>query len=278
MTNDLNAPLCDIRKPRADVRATAKYILSFGSCRSLLTFGGLLAAVSLALPYLIALLVLSFMPQAYLYDNTSNYVASLVLLAITVTGIPFTFSPVYFGLYRVLLRASECGEATKEDLFFAFKDGKTYLRSVGVFFHSFGIIYGMYLLIGFTQIIALCASFVQNEYIVALLWILAESLILIYILFGIIYTAIMRKRISLLVPLLIHRTDLSFLTCKRIVYASKREVYVSWLRGDLVKCFFWNLLSLFTVGILQIIYVGPDMMSKKVALYKESILWLDDNS
>ena len=34
----------------------------------------------------------------------------------------------------------------------------------------------------------------------------------------------------------------------------------------------------YIVGILQIIYVGPDMMSKKVALYKESILWLDDNS
>ncbi len=277
MTNNFNASLCEIRRPRSSVRAAAKYILSLKDSRPLITFGGLIGAASLALPYLVAMLIASFLPQTYLYDNISAYTASIVILLITLALIPFTFSPIYFGIYRVLLKATKGESVRREDLFYAFTDRDTYLRSVVVFFHSFGIIYGMYVMTGFVQAMGLFASLLPNEYVQGLIWLAAESLIMIYILFGVIYTALMRKYKFLLIPMLIDRTDLSFRTCKKIVYASKREVYTDQLRFDLTKCFFWNLLSVFTVGILQIIFVGPDMISKKVALYSESVLWLNDN-
>lgn len=262
--NQTNSPTL-IRKTYFNVKRDAKKLLASGNCRPMLLAGILLGAAAVGASIFLAFAVTLSSPSLSKEENA--FFAEAIMYVVPTFFVTFFFPPIYCGLYNVALKNANEERASMSDLFKFCTSPALYKRSIRIFLSSFWFLLVLLLLRGAVfAAVALVQRYTPALYDSVMN--LCTSLIFSYTIIGMSVYTTMRKFRYITIPMAIERTDLSWKECSK---ASRGAGYLSfrmYLPGDTVITYAVIFLSVFTVGILYILYAAPMAVAKKTAYYK----------
>lgn len=253
----------------ADLRSDSKYFLSKKNVRATLLAGYSLGAFMIISVMLVAYAIIFTTP---LKNDEYALHGNVIIYASIWLGIFLLLPGIYCGMYDVLLKASLGVKSTRNDLFRYYMTPRMFFRSIGIFTRSNWFLLGVGCMLVITGIGSILAGNIQNETLRTGVEEIFGSIFLLYLTAGFLIWGILRKRVFIFLPYAVENPQVPLKQC----YAVSKRMNTAFFRksfpNDFPCTFFWLLLSLFTVGILFVLHVGPIMMSKKVNYYRSCMV------
>jgi len=266
MTNNYNnnKPIL-AKKTYRNIKKEAKRVLASENCRATLIGGSVIGTAFVGISMFLATSLLVSSPT--LMNDSKGFLSLGILLFVSAFFILFFFSPIYCGMYNVALKAFDETPPETADLFRFYMSPRLYRRSIRIFLSSFWFIYVFILLSGAVYFTLGLVDLYLPSYLLSFSEVLG-SLQISYVLFASIPFFAIRKSRYLYIPMAVENTEISLRECS---LESKRINHISfrmYLPGDTSISLLLTIASVFTIGILYIIYVAPLAVAKKAAYYK----------
>ncbi len=252
-----------------NVRADADYFLSKKDVRRYLLFGAILSCIAIASPvFIIESVMVAISNIEWFYMVALQNVMMFVSIII---GLFLIFPAFYCGMYRIILKASKNERISANDLFFFFKSGKHFFRSIAIFLYSGWYIFGFLIYYTFSQIAAGIISGITDQNQINKISGAVGAVFIAYLIFATIVMLVRRKYNFVFVPYAVENHDVPLGRCRYTAKRMRVDLYDRSSPGPFIQFFGMTILSLFTIGILFVIYVGPLMMTRKVSFYRNSM-------
>ena len=269
MTNNYERTPNHINSVYADLKTESKYLLTKKDARAVLLVGFSVGCFMLAATLLLAYAV---MLSTSINNDEYQMQQALVVYASIWMGIFLMLPGIYCGMYTSLLKISAGQRATASDLFGYYTSPRMFFRSIGIFVRGNWFLLGIGVVLMLTIVSLIFGGMVENESLQKIIEAVFSGILLFYLAVGSIAWIISRKRAYIFIPYAVENSQVSLKECARTSKNMNMGYFNKSYPNDLIMTILWLLLSVCTVGILFVLYLGPMMMAKKVSFYRSSMV------